>query len=109
VHLALVSRQPIDRAPEFSIRGERCESETLHCYAGARVLEVATALLGLGVRVETVYVTDAGAPTQVTDLLVGPGESILATRRLTDHPIRGDPASLYSLRDHTARVQAFLL
>jgi hypothetical protein len=89
------------------MRGRPCVSETLHCYAGARVLELATALPDLGVRVETVYVTDAGETTQVTDLLIGPGESILATRRLTDHPICGDVALLRCLRDHAERVEAF--
>jgi hypothetical protein len=109
VYRESVSRKPIDPAPEFTIRDERCESETLHCYAGARVLELATALPDLGVRVETVYVTDNGAVTQVTDLLIGPGESILATRRLSDHPICGGAALLGCVGDHAERVEAFLL
>jgi hypothetical protein len=104
-----MSRERID-AIEITIGGgKRQRSETAYCYAGARVLELATAIPDLGVRVETVFVTDAGEETQVTDLLIAPGESILATRRLQDHPICGEVAGLRCLRDHAERVETFLV
>jgi hypothetical protein len=109
VYRGCVSRERIEPAPRFIVAGEPCASETLHCYAGARVLELATALPDLGVRVETVYVTAKGAKTQVTDLFLAAGEEILATRQLTDHPISGARGRLRCLRDHAERVEAFLL
>jgi hypothetical protein len=92
----------------IALGGDAQRSETVYCYAGARVLEFATAVPDLGVRVETVFVTETGEDTQVTDLMVAPGESILATRRLEHHPICGDIARLRCLRDHAERVEAFL-
>jgi hypothetical protein len=104
-----MSRERIEPAPSFTIGGERCESETVYCYAGARVLELATTIPDLGVHVETVYVTESGEETQVTDLMTAPGEQILATRRLTCFPICAEVAQLRSLRDHAERVEAFLV
>lgn len=60
-------------------------------------------------RVETVFVTDAGEETQVTDLLIASGESILATRRLEGHPICGEVVRLRCLRDHAKRIETFLV
>lgn len=101
-------RKPVDPPPSFTIGGERCESETIYCYAGARVLELATTIPDLGVHVETVYVTATGEETQLTDLMTAQGEEILATRRLSGFPICVELARLRCVRDHADRVAAFL-
>jgi hypothetical protein len=103
-----MSRDRIEPAPAFMVDGQRCQSETVYCYAGARVLELATALPDLGVHVETVYVTASGEVTQVTDLMTAQGEEILAVRRLSDFPICGEVAGVRCVRDHAERVAAFL-
>jgi hypothetical protein len=61
-----VARKRIENAPAFRVGGRRVDSETVSCYAGAHVLELATAIPELGVQVETVYVTATGAETEVT-------------------------------------------
>jgi hypothetical protein len=104
-----MTRERIENAPAFRVEGRPVESETVSCYAGAHVLELATAIPELGVHVETVYVTSTGDETQVTDLMTAGDEEILATRRLTPHPICGDVARTRCLRDHVEQVVAFLV
>jgi hypothetical protein len=50
-------RESIEPAPVFSVDGRVADSEAVHCYAGAHVLELATWIPDLGVHLEALYVT----------------------------------------------------